>query len=201
MNADDIACLRITLDNIDPVILRRIKVPLTIRLDRLHLTVQAAMGWTNSHLYEIKAGKNSWSDPSPEWGGDGPLNARKFTLLDALEKSRKKTFKYTYDFGDDWEHTIQIEYVKRPVAGVEYYPHLIEAAGQCPPEDVGGPSVYAEFVEARSDPNHARHADFDDCFEGDFDPNEVDTDRIAKDLAVLAKRWSRKPGSRRKRSA
>jgi len=34
---------------------RRLEVPLTIRLDRLHLVLQAAIGWTNSHLYEIRA--------------------------------------------------------------------------------------------------------------------------------------------------
>ena len=33
----------------DPPILRRVEVPFDIRLDRLHLTVQAAMGWTDSH--------------------------------------------------------------------------------------------------------------------------------------------------------
>jgi len=35
-------------------------VPLTLRLDRLHLAIQAAMGWTNSHLYEILADGVGW---------------------------------------------------------------------------------------------------------------------------------------------
>ena len=55
MSAATIARLKITLDHVKPVVLRRIEVPLTLRLDRLHLTIQAAMGWTNSHLYEIRA--------------------------------------------------------------------------------------------------------------------------------------------------
>jgi hypothetical protein len=33
-------------------VLRRIEVPFDIRLDRLHLAIQAAMGWTNSHLLQ-----------------------------------------------------------------------------------------------------------------------------------------------------
>lgn len=56
MTADTIARLKITLDDVEPAVLRRVEVPLGIRLDRLHLTIQAAMGWTNSHLYELRAG-------------------------------------------------------------------------------------------------------------------------------------------------
>jgi hypothetical protein len=40
-------------------------VPFDIRLDRLHLTIQAAMGWTNSHLHEMRAGGVGWSTPFP----------------------------------------------------------------------------------------------------------------------------------------
>jgi hypothetical protein len=36
--------------------MRWLDVPLKIRLGRLHLVLQAAMGWTNSHLYEFRAG-------------------------------------------------------------------------------------------------------------------------------------------------
>ena len=49
MSAATVARLKITLDSVKPGILRRVEVPFDIRLDRLHLTIQAAMGWTNSH--------------------------------------------------------------------------------------------------------------------------------------------------------
>jgi hypothetical protein len=39
------------------------RTPLT--LDRLHLALQAALGWTNSHLYEIRAGGAGWGMPDP----------------------------------------------------------------------------------------------------------------------------------------
>jgi hypothetical protein len=51
-----IARLRILLNDVDPQPMRHIEVPLKIRLDRLHEVVQAAMGWTDSHLYEFRAG-------------------------------------------------------------------------------------------------------------------------------------------------
>ncbi|MGO9869975.1 MAG: IS1096 element passenger TnpR family protein [Rhodomicrobium sp.] len=47
--------LKVTLDDVEPKVLRRIEVPAGIKLDRLHLTLQVALGWTNSHLFEIRA--------------------------------------------------------------------------------------------------------------------------------------------------
>ena len=86
MTADTIACLKITLDDVKPAVLRRVEVPLGIRLDQLHLTIQAAMGWTNSHLYELRAGDVGWSTPYPDadWADDF-LDASKARLGDVLE--------------------------------------------------------------------------------------------------------------------
>ena len=50
MTADQIARLAIALDEVRPPVRRRIEVPLTIRLDRLHEVFQAVMGWENYHL-------------------------------------------------------------------------------------------------------------------------------------------------------
>src|SRR5580704_5681421 len=122
MSTDAIARLKITLDDVKPAVLRRIEVPLTLRLDRLHLVIQAAMGWTNSHLYEILAGGVGWGMIDPD-GGDGPLDARKARLIDALEDSKK--LRYLYDFGDGWEHTIKVERLLDPEPGI-LYPRLIE---------------------------------------------------------------------------
>jgi hypothetical protein len=190
MNAAIIARLKITLDDVKPAVLRRIEVPLDIRLDRLHLAIQAAMGWSNSHLYEIRARDVGWGEPDPDWG-DGPLDASKARLADVLEDIGTKTLRYLYDFGDGWEHTIRIERIMDAVPGVAY-PRLVEATGRCPPEDVGGPWGYAEFLEAIDDPKHERHAELKDWIENDIDPNVVDADALAGALTALAKSWSRK---------
>ena len=88
MTADTIARLKITLDHVEPAVLRRIEVPLDIRLDRLHLILQAAIGWTNSHLYEIRARDVGWSTPLPDqdWAGEF-LDARKAKLGDVLARN------------------------------------------------------------------------------------------------------------------
>jgi hypothetical protein len=117
MTASTIARLKITLDDVKPIVQRRVEVPLTMRLDRLHLVLQAALGWTNSHLYEIRAGDVGWGMVDPDWG-DGPLDAAKARLLDLIEDTGAKTFKYLYDFGDGWEHTVRIERVIDAVPGL-----------------------------------------------------------------------------------
>ena len=114
MNASSIACLKVTLDEVTPKVQRRIEVPLLIRLDRLHLVLQAALGWTNSHLYEIRAGGTGWGMPDPDYGG-GPLAARKARLADVLEDTDAVTFRYLYDFG---EHTVKVERVVEAVPGI-----------------------------------------------------------------------------------
>jgi len=157
MTSNSIARLKIALDDVRPAVLRRVEVPLTIWLDRLHLVFQAAMGWTNSHLHEIRARDVSWRVPDPD-GGEGPLDTRKTRLLDVLQDTGAKTLKYLYDFGNGWEHTIKVERIKDPMRGLTY-PLLIDAVGRCPPEDVGGPWGYTEFLEAIADPKHESHAE------------------------------------------
>jgi pRiA4b ORF-3-like protein len=199
MSAFAIARLKITLDDVEPTVLRRIEVPLAIRLDRLHLTIQAAMGWTNSHLYELRARDVGWGVPDPDWG-DGPLDASKAKLVDVLEDVGVKTLRYLYDFGDGWEHTIKIERLIDSEPGV-VYPRLIEATGRCPPEDVGGPWGYAELIAAIDDPKHERHADLGDRIGDDFDPKIANVDARTQEVEALAQRWSRKTSPKKTRAS
>ena len=191
MTDDGIARLKITLDDVKPQVLRRLEVPLTIRLDRLHLALQAAMGWTKSHLYELRARDIGWGIPDPDFSS-GPLDARKARLLDVLEDTGVKTLRYIYDFGDGWEHTIKIERIVAAVPGVTY-PRLIEAVGRCPPEDVGGPWGYEELLAAKADPTHERRAEFAEWMNLDaFDPNAVAVHARVHAVEALAKQWARK---------
>lgn len=196
MTASAIARLKITLDDVKPIVQRRVEVPLIMRLDRLHLVLQAALGWTNSHLYEIRAGDVGWGMVDPDWG-DGPLDAAKARLLDLIEDTGAKTFKYLYDFGDGWEHTVKIERVIDAVPGLPY-PILIDGTGACPPEDVGGPWGYSDFIDALADPNHQRHAELKEWIGGNFDPFAFNIDEHAKAIDALARKWSRKPKAVRK---
>jgi hypothetical protein len=60
-----IAHVSIALDDVEPEVSRIVAMPLGIRLDMLHLIIQAAMGWTNSHLWLIHASGGTWGRARP----------------------------------------------------------------------------------------------------------------------------------------
>lgn len=98
-----VARLKVTLPDVEPEVLRRFDVPLKIRLSRLHEVIQAAMGWSDTHLYEFRAGGVGWGVADPDGFHDGPLPASKTSLLDVIEDTGTKTIHYIYDFGDNWQ--------------------------------------------------------------------------------------------------
>lgn len=101
--------LKITLKE-SPSTIRNIVVPLSIRYDQLHVLIQLAFGWTNSHLYAFytEDRKKSYEGRVDENGfyfGDPPIQADKGYVFSDLNYG---PLTYIYDFGDDWEHEIQI---------------------------------------------------------------------------------------------
>lgn len=152
--------------------------------------LQAALGWTNTHLWEFRARDIGWGIPDPEWDrGSGPLDARKTSLRKVVEDTGAKTLTYLYDFGDGWEHTIRIERIE-PANPALNYPLLIEAVGRCPPEDVGGPPGFEEFLAAMADPDHERHAEMTEWHGQTFDPHKVGRAEIDRALQETARSWT-----------
>ena len=74
----------------------------------------------------------------------------------------------------------------------------IEATGRWPPEDVGGPWGYGEFLDAIADPDHEEHAERLEWVGGPFDPATVDLQKFTKAVDSLAKKWTRKPPAARR---
>jgi hypothetical protein len=187
--------LKVTLDRVEPEVMRRLVVPLTIRLDRLHLTLQAAFGWTNTHLYAFTAGGVEWGGPDPHFPvGEQPVGTRKTRLYDIVRDTGAKTIRYLYDFGDDWQHVIKLErwFENTDTAGM---PFLLEASGRCPPEDVGGADGYAVFLAASADIAHPGHDDTLRYAPAGFDPTVVDQADLQRQVDALAQKWW--PRSRR----
>jgi hypothetical protein len=58
--------IRVDLQGGKPPIWRRILAPGDVTLGRLHNILQAAMGWTNSHLHEWKIEGASYGEPHPD---------------------------------------------------------------------------------------------------------------------------------------
>ena len=133
---------------------RRVLVPQTITLVKLHLVIQAAFGWGHSHLHEFIAGDGErYGTPDPMYDSPGSITSENTRLTTAL---RKATLNYVYDFGDYWEHRIKIEKTLAPVPGLAL-PFCVGGACATPPEDCGGVPGYAEFVQAMADPDNPEH--------------------------------------------
>lgn len=92
--------IKVILKDVKPEVMRCLVVPLTLRLDRLHLTLQAAVpGWRRALGHP---------DPDGDFGSQ-PIDARKAPLSDIVQETGAKTIHYLYDFGDSWEHVIKLE--------------------------------------------------------------------------------------------
>jgi Plasmid pRiA4b ORF-3-like protein len=101
--------LHIELRDLKPAIWRRVLVPQSVTLAKLHQVIQIAMGWTNSHLHEFTIGRIRYGMPSRESiEPDLLFNEKRATLQASLPPSTK-SFSYSYDFGDGWEHTLRVE--------------------------------------------------------------------------------------------
>ncbi|RVI02724.1 serine recombinase [Sinorhizobium meliloti] len=176
--------LKVTLDDVEPLVMRRVVVPFRIRFDRLHEVLQAAYGWSNSHLYEFRIRDVGFG--IPDGGFDDPIDARKATLLSAIEDIGARSFKYLYDFGDGWTHTVKIEKTFPVIADLND-PFLLDAVGRCPPEDVGGPWGYEEFREALANKNHERHDELVEWWgSADYDPTAIDAANLRNNVDALA---------------
>lgn len=59
--------LYVEVQDIEPLIWRRLLVPLSITLPKLHDFLQIALGWTDSHLHSFTFGERSFSMPYDEF--------------------------------------------------------------------------------------------------------------------------------------
>jgi hypothetical protein len=145
--------LTIRLAGVMPIVWRTILVRPETKLAMLHRYLQAAMGWRECHLYIFKLKGKEYGVPERGREVDRKVyDARRYTLA-RLFPTLPSGLEYVYDFGEWWEHTIEIvseeaaEYRKQ-------YPICIDGAEPCPPEDVGGPPGYRELLVALRNPNH-----------------------------------------------
>jgi hypothetical protein len=154
---------RLDLDGPDAV--RRLRVPADITFEQFHGLLQIAFGWHNCHLYSFGMYKE-WSEDYyaqaqvklvmdvDEYGDAPGLTPMEGVKLSDYVPEYKKIL-YTYDFGDNWWHYIEVEDV---IEGCEEkLPILLSGEGDAPPEDSGGVGGFAEFLQIIADPTHEDH--------------------------------------------
>ncbi len=158
--------LKVTLLETKPPIWRRLLVPETMPLAVLHEVIQLTMGWEFSHMHLFEIAGTQYSDSSMLENVQNDASYR----LSRLIKDGIKKFRYTYDLGDSWEHSVVVEGQESPIAGV-LYPTCVAGKRACPPEDCGGPWGYHELLEILATPDHPEREDRVEWLNREIDPD------------------------------
>jgi hypothetical protein len=147
----------VSLLDIEPPIWRRIELSCRTTLKQLHRILQIAMGWSDSHLHEFVVNGQRYGISDPAYDEPGEVIAEGRVRLEEVLPVSKASILYTYDLGDNWQHSIRLESIHSPEPGVDY-PRVLKGARSCPPEDCGGTGGYADLLEILLD---ATHEDFE----------------------------------------
>lgn len=181
--------IKVTLvGSISPPIWRRLIIPKTITLDRLHGVIQDAMGWSDGHLYHFRKGKAVYQEMSEEFIEDyGALlpNMEEVTgvPLTRLLCNEKQTINYLYDMGDGWQHKVLLEKASLPNQVLPHVPYCIGGKGTCPAENSGGIDGYYDKLEALEDETNPDREELREHLEENLAGRKYDVDAINQRLA------------------
>jgi hypothetical protein len=176
----------IVLSNTQPLVWRRIQVPVTYSFWDLHVAIQDAMGWLDYHLHEFKINDPRSGRllrigiPFDDEPRDVPTQDGALVPIANVFTWDNDVASYVYDFGDNWRHAV-ISERRLPVERGVRYPRCVAGEMHCPPEDCGGPMGYNLFLEAIADPDHEEHESYLTWIGGSFDPQAFDPDGVAFD--------------------
>ncbi|PQZ94870.1 hypothetical protein CQ018_05890 [Arthrobacter sp. MYb227] len=150
--------LKVKLYGSEPLIWRRLEVDGAMSLERFHIVLQAALGWTNSHLHAFssdnpferglgaaRANTLTWLDAGSIAEGLEGQDELDTSIADACEQSGGMLW-YQYDFGDSWMHTITVESTRIPESG-EPIARILDGAMRIPLENSGGLHGWYEMLE------------------------------------------------------
>lgn len=178
--------IRATVAGIAPAVWRLVRVPEEYSLHQLHRVLQLVFGWLDYHLYEFRVAGNQIEGPHPEAAGRSTMDV----LLRDLELKARSRLDYFYDYGDGWEHNLEVvDFLPMPSsAEFDWSPRLLDGARAGPLEDSGGPHGYSRVVAALLDPSHPDHSMYRAWAGPTYDPARFDLWAIDHALA-LATAW------------
>jgi hypothetical protein len=174
--------MRVTLLDVTPSVWRQIRVPSALPLSTVHAVIQIAFGWEDRHLHEWRIGDATYGfSDEDSWGED--LADESFAVLGEVAPI-DSMLHYDYDFGDGWEHLVEVTAVL-PYAGQVVPVACLGGARACPPEDCGGPFGYEHLLDALRDPDDAEHEEVVEWLGDHFDPAEFDLASVNNRLEHL----------------
>ena len=124
-----------------------------------------------------------------EWDpGYSKDQCRGHSGLGALIKRGVDQFSYTYDFGDNWQHSITIETVAPANPAIDY-PRFIDG----PRRAFGGVPGFEEFLGVMTRPRHPERKRFLTWYRRVFDPEDIDLPTINTRVGKLDPERSARP--------
>jgi hypothetical protein len=183
---NEIATVRIELCRTDPLIWREVEVPTSMTLLDLHYVIQAAMGWSDDHMWDMHINKQGYGEPMPVlpgWDRKPILDPAEVRLCEVL-RPRRTTIDYLYDYGDSWAHKLLVTRIRAGDPNTAY-PRYVGGENNSPLEDCGGVYRFYDRLEALADPDHPDHDSARERM-GDYDPDVVDEEQIRGRLAGIA---------------
>jgi hypothetical protein len=182
----DVLRLRVSLVHLDPAPRRTFLIGADQSLLDLHKAIQAAFLWNDMHLWMFAIDGKTYEPRDPEHDEfiiEDAIDAAMTRIGDALREDGPPAF-YTYDFGDDWTHLVEV-LERREMKPDVALPAFLDGAFATPPEDIGGPPMYDLFQEAIADPKHREHAWATEVCPVDWAPDEIHREVIETTFAGL----------------
>lgn len=178
---------RIQLREVEPPVWRRIHVPETYTFWDLHVAIQDAMGWLDCHLHVFELTDPATGskvefgipDDDVEEADRSQRPGWEYQIADYFSAVNPEAA-YTYDFGDNWRHTVTLEEIL-PRVKWGRYPQCLDGARACPHEDCGGPPGYDRLLRILRNPAHEDYEDMRAWVGGRFDPEAFDPARVMFD--------------------
>lgn len=187
--------LKITLAHVDPAPWRDIEIRSDKTLPHLHDAIQAAFLWYDSHLWDFEIGGRKYQTKSEEFWIEPMFGPRVMDVatkkLDVFLNAKVPPVIYTYDFGDDWEHRVELV-SKRAIKPNERLPRFVDGQWATPPEDIGGPPSYEVFKQARHDANHTEHEWAKEVGYVDWDQDEIHAEVVNEQFSKLQTQKTRR---------
>ncbi|MGB7161477.1 MAG: plasmid pRiA4b ORF-3 family protein [Tepidisphaeraceae bacterium] len=184
-NLKDVYQIKVTLLGSKPAIWRRMLLPSDFSLEELHWVIQAAMPWTNSHLHQFYD-KNRTFYSDPKFNLEDVEDEARTKLSDLLARPKDRIV-YEYDFGDGWEHGIELEKIL-PREPKQKLPICVAGKRAAPPEDCGGIWGYADMLAILKNPKHEEYEDRLEWVGGKWDPAAFDSARFEREARRLGLR-------------
>ena len=147
---------RIAIEGAEPPVWRKVEVPDRITFHQLHLVLQRCFQWKDYHLYKFElpgVGDVMRLHEGVVTEDDTAFDAREQLIDPYMEPGLR--FRYVYDFGDNWEHVVDLEGVD-PL-GEARAPVVTAFSGESMIEDCGGPGGYDRVMRALADPSDPEH--------------------------------------------